>query len=440
MNSSKDINKNLILQGHSRPIKDIRFSDAGEYIYTGSNDRNVISWNINTGEKVKTYVHSAAVNIIRLTKKYNYMVTGDNTGCVYLWELHNGNLLKKIEQDPTLCVRSIDLSTDDEYIMILYAGRMKGAKSFINVYKLQEIVDYLGENDEKVKNNKSENFRNVSGLIKPISSITMDNSITIPENSKKIVPFKTFECTTKDSKYAQAKFAIMNKSLIVSREDGYLELINFSNGKIITENKFHNDFILDFDVNIDIGLILTASRDGTACVINFDTFQVLNKFHPQNPTRNLNACKIAVIQNPEYVSVGTEENLSLKNKLDLNNAKESINKSNNNTPDILKIDVENFFGDVTFNNLPKIKKDIVTAIVSGGQDSKLVTTTNQKEGGFEIITYDALEGNELCNFLTHFGPVNTLANHKNILASGAEDATVRLYKLENYVFLSDNDK
>jgi hypothetical protein len=368
------------------------------------------------------------------------MVTGDNTGCVYLWELHNGNLLKKIEQDPTLCVRSIDLSTDDEYIMILYAGRMKGAKSFINVYKLQEIVDYLGENDEKVKNNKSENFRNVSGLIKPISSITMDNSITIPENSKKIVPFKTFECTTKDSKYAQAKFAIMNKSLIVSREDGYLELINFSNGKIITENKFHNDFILDFDVNIDIGLILTASRDGTACVINFDTFQVLNKFHPQNPTRNLNACKIAVIQNPEYVSVGTEENLSLKNKLDLNNAKESINKSNNNTPDILKIDVENFFGDVTFNNLPKIKKDIVTAIVSGGQDSKLVTTTNQKEGGFEIITYDALEGNELCNFLTHFGPVNTLANHKNILASGAEDATVRLYKLENYVFLSDNDK
>ena len=83
-----------------------------------------------------------------------------------------------------------------------------------------------------------------------------------------------------------------------------------------------------------------------------------------------------------------------------------------------------------FNN----KKQIVLAIVGGGQDSKFVTTTEKKEGGFEIIIYNTFNGEKLSEFLEHFGPINTLAVHNNILASGAEDATVKVYEIENYLF------
>ena len=79
-------------------------------------------------------------------------------------------------------------------------------------------------------------------------------------------------------------------------------------------------------------------------------------------------------------------------------------------------------------------------MASGGQDSKLVTTTNQKEGGFEILIYHAIDGFEVNNFLVHFGPVNTLAVKGNVLASGAEDATVRIHKLESYLFPIDKNK
>ena len=63
-----------------------------------------------------------------------------------------------------------------------------------------------------------------------------------------------------------------------------------------------------------------------------------------------------------------------------------------------------------------------------------MTTTNQKEGGFDIIMYNAMNGEELASFLDHFGPVNTLAIWGNVLASGAEDATVRIHKIEHYLF------
>jgi WD40 repeat protein len=429
--------KQLILQGHSRPIKDLKFSQNGDLIFSASNDRSVISWNVQTGEKIQTFTHSAAVNIIALTNNLDYMVTGDNTGGVYVWDIQGGILLKRMEQDPSLCVRTIAFSNDDSLLLVLLAGRVKGAASFINIYKMSEIL--LAGGDKKEKNGESPSkesqdakftaeYSNLSGLMK-IPEKKQNNKVKRKQSYVapviELAPYKIFECQTPGTKWVQAKFALQDKSLIISREDGYLELINFSNGKQITQNKFHDDVILDFDYNF--GLILTASRDGTSCVINFDNFLQIMKFHPQNPTRNLNACRLAQIINPNYEFVASTVN------------QESANA-------VLKLDVDDFFGALnnsSTSNNQVIKKQLVLAILSGGQDSKLVTTTNQKEGGFEILIYDAIDGLALSNFLTHFGPVNTLAVSQDTLASGAEDATVRIYKIQNhlnYLFPFDKNK
>lgn len=425
-------NKPIVLQGHSRPIKDIEFSTEGDLLYTASNDRNVICWNSLTGEKIKQYAHSAAVNIISITIDGVYMITGDNTGCVYIWETKGGVLLKKLEQDPTYCVRSINISYNDEFLVILYAGRIKGAKSFLSLYRFQDIINYTGEEEKK-----EEPISILNSIYEKKSLyVTLHVPLVIPENSCKISPLKIYECKNELTKYVQAKFAIQNRSILVSREDGFLELINLQNGKIITESKFHDDIILDFDVDVQRGIILTASRDGYACVINFDTFQVINKFHPENPTRNLNACKIAVIDNPDYININS-----------INETVNKINEKNKSEKDLtaFSVDLDNLFASSTINEvkktpIKKAEKEIILATLSGGQDSKLVTTTNAKEGGFEIIIYNALGGNEMANFQAHFGPVNTLSAYKNILASGAEDATVRLHKLENYLFPIDKNK
>ena len=379
------IYKTQILQGHARPIKDIKFSTDGKEIYSASADRKVIRWDYQERKPKFTYTHQASVNVISISSSNKTMLTGDSTGCIYIWDLEENSLIKKIEYDPCLNVRSIEISTDNNYSLVTLAARTKNSKSFVNAYLMSSLLD-KGESSVKAP----------------------------PE------PFKTIECADQTTKFVQAKFTNYNKSILISREDGGLEMINFENGHLISSNKFHDDIILDFDVNFENGIIITASKDGYLCLINLNTFQLVRKFHPENPTRNLNACIISVIKNPYYNMPNVSSNvISLDNLFDLN---DDIN-------DLLSCASNS-------NNQAKFGKgrEIILAIASGGQDSKFVTTTNQKEGGFDILIYNDMNGELLASFNEHFGPVNSLSCYDKTLASGAEDATVRIHKIDHYLF------
>ena len=380
------IYKTQILQGHSRPIKDIKFSKDGKYIFSASSDRLVLKWDSNSNQKLVTYNHQASVNVICISQNNKWMFTGDSTGCIYIWDLISNNLYRKVEFDVILNIRSIDISTDDLYLIVTLSSRAKNSKSFVKAYLTKDFLN------EEFKNEKK-----------------------LPEE------FKQFTCQNLETKFVKSLFTNFNKSILVSREDGQLEMINFENGLVISSEKFHDDIILDFDVNYDNGLIITSSKGSFLCLINLNTFQLVRKFQPENPKRNLNACKIAIIGNPYYRIPGINNGLiDIDNLFDLN---EDINTLIENEK-FLNIDTSKFGK----------SKDIIIAIVSGGQDSKFVTTTNQKEGGFDIIMYNIMNGEELASFIDHFGPVNTLAIKDNILASGAEDATVRIHNIEHYLF------
>lgn len=577
--------KPLVLQGHSRPIKDIKFSQKGDIVFTASNDRNVIMWKTDTGEKINTYPHAAAVNKITLTCDMKHIITGDNTGSLYIWETNPPLLLIKLEQDPTYCIRSIDLTLNDYLIMILYASRMKNSKSFICVYKFQDILNLVNTQKElekkaaedskgsstdlsdaantddffdsfkanSKKQNVNMNFASFSSLgpnalnsaqaqaskkdaknsinniimntannqnanpnckvinlnsdnsasgstsiynsnssnnasinssnFKPIqldkanssslsglkskpnssssnnfsnnsnnNNFNFNNPIILDlsnkETADKLDLFKYIECKSKETKYVQARFSSLNKCLLVSREDGFLELINFNNGKLITEFKFHTDVIMDFDIDAKNGIILTSSIDGYACIVNFDTFQIVNKFHPLNPTRNLNTCKIMTIKNPFYDPESEKKNSEMFSESNINNFVFNLFNPNpdKKSGEIINLDIDSLFnsGSASKETVSACKskagisnkdKEICFSIISGGQDSKLVTTTNQKEGGFDTLIYNSFTGDLIANFQDHFGPINTLAvnEHAKLLASGAEDATIRIYKLENYL-------
>ena len=94
--------KPIILSGHSRPIKDLKFNANSEFLFSASSDRNVILWATETGQKITTYQHTAAVNTVAITSDSKLLVTGDNTGTSYIWDVQGGNLLKKMENDALL--------------------------------------------------------------------------------------------------------------------------------------------------------------------------------------------------------------------------------------------------------------------------------------------------------------------------------------------------
>lgn len=387
------------LQGHTRPIKHIKFSKDGKYVFSASADRKVIKWDYSNNKTSATYTHQASVNVICISNSNKYIFSGDSTGCIYVWDINTNELKKKISFDVLYNIRSLNISSDDIYIIITLAERTSKKTSFVGIYLAEDIIS-----------NNSTNPNSNTG------------TTSSPENSPAPKIFKKIECPEPNTKFVKSCFANMNKSILISREDGCLEIYDFNTDKLISSTKLHNDEILDFDVNDEYAIIITSSKDGVMCLINLNSFQLINKFKPINPVRNLNSCQIAIIDNPYYIVPGMEKGISVDTLFDLNTIDLTKLKYMENEEDNEKAK--------KFNN----KKQIVLAIVGGGQDSKFVTTTEKKEGGFEIIIYNTFNGEKLSEFLEHFGPINTLAVHNNMLASGAEDATVKVYQIENYLF------
>ncbi len=315
--------KPINFPGHSRPVKKVLFSDNGEMLFTGSVDRNIISWFTN-GEKYKTYAHSAAVNTMILSpEQNNYLISGDNTGCTYIWDVKTAVLLKKVEHDPILSVRSLHM-IDLSLLAVVYAGRTKMAPSFINIYKFDQLMS-IGAFAPK-ENISNTNMNNSLGGSSPYNNFYGSNPYNNYNQPKKfyegdslygssnqkppvqnksisneqIIPVKHFECMTNSStKYVSAKFVILSsgvKCLLVSREDGFMEMINVNTGKLVFENKFHEDAILDFDYMKEKDIVLTSGKDGTACLFNLDSLEIIQVFKPENPVRNLNTCKLFTIE------------------------------------------------------------------------------------------------------------------------------------------------
>lgn len=345
--------KPFILQGHSRPIRDIKFNRDGDLLFTGSNDRFVTLWGAETGERVGTYYHSAAVTNINVTMDSKILISGDATGGMYFWEVGTGTLLRKLEMEATLSLRYADLSYGDQKLCFAYGGRTKDALSCVEIYSLNDIFSAKTEN----------------GIIKDCP------------------PLKSIQSTK--SKFVNCKWMNLNQNLLCSREDGVLQMIDYDTMTVVKEKQFHKETIMDIDISKKEEVIVTASKDGKSCVIDPDTFEVLHTMFPQNPTRNLNSCKISPL-----FSIG--DNLE-----------------------------ERFH-----------------CALAGGQESRDVTTTHAKKGGFEILFYNMMYGEELGAVQGHFGPINTLAFGPNgkVIASGAEDATIRVHKLDEEYFNLDSNK
>ena len=383
-------------EGHSRPVKHIKFSSDGKYVFSASADRSVIKWDYKNDVKSNVYTHQASVNVICISNSNKYMFTGDSTGVIYVWDIIKNEQIKRITFKVFYNIRSLNLSTDETYLITTLAERTAKGISHVGIYLIDDII--------KVNSNPS------------LGSASPNDSSPEPETYKKYV------CSEINTKFVKSCFSNMNKSVLISREDGVLEMYDFYTDALISSFKFHNDEILDFDVNDEYGIIITSSKDGEMSLINSNSFQLINKFKPTNPVRNLNACQIAVIDNPYYSAPGVEKGISIDTLFDLNSM------------DLTKLKYFENEEDNEKAKKYKNKKQIVLAIVGGGQDSKFVTTTEKKEGGFEIIIYNTLTGEKLTEFLEHFGPINTLAVHKNILASGAEDASVKVYEIDRYLF------
>jgi len=345
--------KPIILQGHSRPIKDLKFNSDGTLLITGSSDRNIIIWSLLSSKKTAIFSHFAAVNGFTLSKSEELLFSSDNTGTLYFWDIRNCKISKKIEYDVTLNLKSIENSPNGEEIIVCLSGRSKNTKAIIDIINIKE-------------------------------TLRLSNDPTFEQFRPKL------RIESKDSKFTKCKIITgyseeFDTCILASREDGSVQLLNYKTGEVILTEKLHSDVIQDFDYDDKSGLLLTVSKDGKAIVTDLKANNIMNTFIAENPKRQLNVCKFS--------------------------------------PNVSKL-----CGEKIDESLLKFH-----CIFAGGQDSKNVTTTHKKEGGFEIMLFNLLDDKDVGSIAGHFGPVNAIAISPNgrVVVSGGEDSTVRLHNIND---------
>ena len=329
--------KPLVLKGHSMPITELKFNKDNDLLFSASKDRFITLWSSEYGERIGTYQHSAAVYTMDIDDNSKYLISSDSTGYVYIWEACNGETIHKFAIDKLPLVHSINFNYNNDLISIGYGGRGANAESKIDIYKFSELLK---------KNTK------------PIKSILIPNK----------------------DKVSKMRWFDLGKSIIATSEKGEIYKYDYESEKLLLQKKIHDNIIMDMDISPKEELIITASKDGKAKVLNPDTFDIMSELFPQNPVRNINAC----IFNP-----------------------------------LISSDDE------------KVVK--YHAFIAGGQESRDVTTTASKKGGFETLIYDCMFGEELGAIQGHFGPVNSLAisSDGELLASGSEESSIRVHKINN---------
>ena len=239
--------KPLVLKGHSMPITELKFNKDNDLLFSASKDRFITLWSSEYGERIGTYQHSAAVYTMDIDDNSKYLISSDSTGYIYIWEASNGETIHKFAIDKLPLVHSINFNYNNDLISIGYGGRGANAESKIDIYKFSELLK---------KNTK------------PIKSILIPNK----------------------DKVSKMRWFDLGKSIIATSEKGEIYKYDYESEKLLLQKKIHDNIIMDMDISPKEELIITASKDGKAKVLNPDTFDIMSELFPQNPVRNINAC------------------------------------------------------------------------------------------------------------------------------------------------------
>jgi WD40 repeat protein len=83
--------------GHSSFILAVAIDPKGEYIVSGSDDKTVKIWELETGKLVNTLKgHSSSVRAVAIDPKGEYIVSGSDDGTVKVWDLKIMNESTKV--------------------------------------------------------------------------------------------------------------------------------------------------------------------------------------------------------------------------------------------------------------------------------------------------------------------------------------------------------
>ncbi|KAF7370298.1 Eukaryotic translation initiation factor 3 subunit I [Mycena sanguinolenta] len=212
----------IVLQGHERPLTQIKYNAEGDLLFSCSKDYVISVWSSHNGERIGTYDgHNGSIWTVDVDSKSRFLVSGSADNTLRLWNVSSGECLYTWEF--STAVKWVAFSEDDTQVVCITEQRM-GHPCSIRVFNIEREGD--GKNQSQVP----------LYLFNPIGS-------------------KARACA----------FTLIPNILITGHESGKVALFNVQTGEEIASNeRAHSDSVMDLQLSKDRTYCITASRDKTA--------------------------------------------------------------------------------------------------------------------------------------------------------------------------------
>jgi len=247
----------ILLQGHERPLTQIKFNSEGDLLFSCSKDHVINVWFSHNGERLGTYDgNNGTVWTVDVDSESRFLVSGAADNTLRLWSVATGKCLYTWEF-PT-AVKSVAFSDDDEQIVCITEQRM-GHQCTIRVFNVNREGDGTNQSETPTY------------MFNPIGS-------------------KATVCA----------FTTVPNVIVTGHESGKVALFNVKSGEEVDNNeRAHMDVVTDLQLSKDRTYFVTSSKDKTARIHDTKTLMVLKTFSTETP---LNSAALA--PNRPYVLLG----------------------------------------------------------------------------------------------------------------------------------------
>jgi len=256
----------LVLKGGSQPVVDVKYNVDGDLLFTASKEKvaGISVWWSDTGERIGTYDgHTGAIYAIDVNHSSTRLISGAGDNTARLWDVETGR---------ELCVFHHDANTNNYVRHVAFAT---GAQRFLT------LAEPTQSSFSQIRIFKvTDDWRDQRSHV---------GSDSIPGPSK-------------TDRFQVALWGWQNKTIITGHNDGFIRLYDVEKKKIVHEVEAHKKTVTSLQFEKYGGVFVSASKDGTAKLIDAQTLQIIKTYEAGRP---LNAAAISPLM--DHVIVGGGE-------------------------------------------------------------------------------------------------------------------------------------
>ncbi len=320
------------LEGHTRPVDGVAVTPDGRYVISGSSDRTVKIWDIESGQLLRSLRgHTAPVRAVAVTPDGRYVISSSSDRTVKIWSLETGQLLRGLEGH-TAPVRAVVVTPDGHYVISgssdrivkiwdLETGRLlrslEGHAGWVRAVAVTPDGRYVvsGSSDNTVRVWDLETGRllySLEGHAREVRAVavTPDGRYVVSgadDNTVKIWDLETgrslrsLEGHTRDVNMVVV--SLDGRYAVSGSSDRTVKVWDLETGRLLRSFEDHTAPVNAVALSPDGKRVVSGSRDGTVKIWNLETDCLLRTL--EGHAREVNA--VAVSPDGRYVVSGSSD-------------------------------------------------------------------------------------------------------------------------------------